>query len=314
MSILVKKFLLILFISLPLTAVSQEVQKNPVVGEIPVESQSKSTAGKSKSKPQIKLETTPDPSSIGDEPTLGTPQPGAPTRNENPVHSPSTPTEETTSPVDTNVPNSETKKEPKWYESQGDDRANRSSKKWGFTGNYSLLEMWVLTKYGFTAQYIKDPSWTYELEYMRGSIGFGYFGIDIGRIKEERISAIARSFGKRDSFNFIYGIFYNQMEVKLGSDLLEAANLVSRDEIDRAQISLGGLTWGMGNRWQTRQGYTVGVDWLSIHLPFSVIQQHAPFLKRSTDEDKRDDFSDSLKWLKRFPAIGFLKFQIGMTF
>lgn len=269
-------------------------------------------------KPRVKLKQTPDPSAIGDESVLG-----APTRSENPVPSTTTqPTQQThpalpadtRPPAEQEVPAVEKKLKTKWYDSKKDDRENRTAKNWGVTGNYSLIEMWVLTKWGLSAHYTRNPDWTYELEYANGSLGWGYFGIDIGRIKEERVSVLARFFGKRNSFNFIYGVFYNKLNFRLGDDLLRATNAAYRSDLDHAEVSLAGLTWGIGNRWHTRKGYILGVDWLTINLPFSVIQQHAPFLKRSEDKDDRDDFKDSLDWIKRFPSIGILKIQVGLTF
>ncbi len=303
MSTLLKNILCSVFLLQPFLTFAQE----PVAAPKPSEPTS---LEKPTTKPRVKLKQTPDPSGVGDESVLG-----APTRNENPV--PSTATTkpaDVQTPVEQPVPAVETKEETKWYDSKRDDRENRAAKNWGFTGNYSFVEMWVLTKWGLSANYTKDPSWTYELEYANGSLGWGYFGIDIGRIKEERISALARSFGKRNSFNFIYGVFYNKLDFRLGDELLRATNAANRSDLDHAEVSLAGLTWGIGNRWHTRKGYIVGVDWLTINLPFSVIQQHAPFLKRSENENDRKDFKDSLDWIKRFPSIGVLKLQVGLTF
>jgi hypothetical protein len=186
-------------------------------------------------------------------------------------------------------------------------------KNWGVFGNFSPFEMWVITKYGITGMYTKDPAWNYELEYMRGSLDFGFFGIDIGEIQEERLSLLARSFSKRNSFNFLYGVFYNHMEVGLSSKFTSTLSAFNQSA-DQVDLSFFGLTWGMGNRWQTQEGYVIGVDWLVINLPFSVIQEHAPFLKNTTDQDRRNQVKNSLDWLKKFPSLGILKVQIGLSF
>ena len=310
MSIILKTILFGVILLQPFLAIAQE----PVTAPKPTDPKS---LQKPTLKPRVKLNQTPDPSAIGGESVLGAPQPAAPTRNENPAPSsttkPAQPTDMQT-PVEQPVSEVEKKEETKWYDSKRDDRENRALNNWGVTGNYSLMEMWVLTKWGLSASYTNNPAWTYELEYANGSLGWGYFGIDIGRIKEERVSVLARSFSKRNSFNFLYGVFYNKLDFRLGKELLDAANAANSNEFDSAEVTLAGLTWGFGNRWHTRKGYIVGIDWLTINLPFSVIQQHAPFLKRSQDENDRKDFKDSLDFIKRFPSIGVLKFQVGLTF
>lgn len=192
--------------------------------------------------------------------------------------------------------------------------ANPQFKNWGVTGNFSLFEMWVLTKYGITGYYTQDPKRDYELEYMRGSLGFGYFGINIGSIKEERISLLTRSFGKRNSLNFLYGVFYNKMNIGLSQKLLNSVNPELRSNVNNVELSMAGLTWGFGNRWQTREGYIFGIDWLVLNIPFSTIQQRIPFFKQSQSQDSRDNVKDALNWLKKIPSVGVLKFQIGMTF
>ena len=191
---------------------------------------------------------------------------------------------------------------------------NPQFKNWGVTGNFSLFEMWVLTKYGITGYYTKDPKRDWELEYMRGSLGFGYFGINIGSIQEQRISLLTRSFGKRNSLNFLYGVFYNQMEIGLSQKFLNTVSQVSQSQVNNVELSTAGLTWGFGNRWQTKEGYILGLDWFVINIPFSTIQQRIPFLKQSNDKDSRDSVKDALNWLKKIPSAGILKFQIGMTF
>lgn len=192
--------------------------------------------------------------------------------------------------------------------------ANPQFKNWGVTGNFSLFEMWVLTKYGITGYYTNDPKRDWELEYMRGSLGFGYFGINIGSIQEQRISLLTRSFGKRNSLNFLYGVFYNEMNIGLSQKFLSTVNAGMQTNVNNIELATAGLTWGFGNRWQTREGYIFGVDWLVINIPFSTLQQRIPFLKQSNDQDSRDSVKDALKWFKKIPSAGILKFQIGLTF
>lgn len=193
-------------------------------------------------------------------------------------------------------------------------RENRASKNWTITGNYSLYEMWVLSKKGITFAYTPDASISYEFEYMKGSIGFGYFGIDIGEIKEQRISFLARSFNQRNTFNFLAGVYYNKLDITLGSDLLKTLSSDERLHVDLMDLETMGLTWGLGNRWQTKKGFVWGFDWLVINIPLRTTKQKVPYLNSTATENDKDEVKDALKVLKTFPSFGVVKIQLGVSF
>ena len=125
---------------------------------------------------------------------------------------------------------------------------------------------------------------------------------------------LTRSFGKRNSLNFLYGVFYNKMDIGLSQKLLNSVNPELRSNVNNVELAMAGLTWGFGNRWQPREGYIFGIDWLVLNIPFSTIQQRIPFFKQSQSQDSRDNVKDALNWLKKIPSAGVLKFQIGITF
>jgi len=198
--------------------------------------------------------------------------------------------------------------------SLGAARERRGNSQWTFTGNYSLFEMWVLTKYGVTVGYNRSPSSTYEFEYMRGSLGFGYFGLDIGKISEERFALLWRSYGRRNSFSFVSGLYYNKLDVHLGSDLLASVSGQDRAKVDIMELQTVGLSWGVGNRWQTSGGFVWGADWLVLNVPVWIVKQEHPFIDSSNSAEARDDANDTMRILRRIPAVAALKIQLGVSF
>jgi hypothetical protein len=196
----------------------------------------------------------------------------------------------------------------------GAARTRRQDSTWTFTGNYSLFEMWTLTKYGLTVGYNKDESTTYEFEYMRGSLGFGYFGIDLGEISEQRFGLNWRTYGKRNSFSFVTGLYYNMLDMHLGSDALATVAGTQRAKVDLLEIETVGLHWGIGNRWQTKGGFVWGADWIAINLPLWIVKQEHPFIDATTSAQYRDDAKDALRFFRRIPEIAALKIQLGFSF
>ena len=196
----------------------------------------------------------------------------------------------------------------------GSARDNRTLTKWTLTGNFTLLETWVLTKYGFTAGYNDSASNTYEFEYMRGSLSFGKFGMDIGGIDEQRFALVARSFNKRNSFNVTYGVFYSEFDAHLGNDILATVSGVPASTVDLARVTIFGFTGGLGNRWQMENGFVWGVDWIMLHVPLFLIEKEAPFLDNSNSPVKKDDVADVLDIFRKVPGLGILKFQVGLSY
>jgi hypothetical protein len=189
-------------------------------------------------------------------------------------------------------------------------RELREERVWNITGNYQLFEMWVLTKYGFTLGYNASPSSTYEFELMHGSIGLGKFGIDLAEIKETRMSLIWRSYGRRNSFNFITGVFYNDLEAGYGSDWLST---VPGGHVDAISIKTLGITWGLGNRWVTRSGFIWGFDWFHVNIPLVVLESKNAFVDSTSNAQDRSDAQDAQDLFERFPEFAAIKVQLGFS-
>ena len=196
----------------------------------------------------------------------------------------------------------------------GAARSRRAETTWSFLGQYSIFEMWTLTKYGATIGYNKSASTTYEFEYSRGSLGFGYFGVDLGRLSEERFGINWRTYGQRNAFSFVTGLYYNKLGIHFGNDLLAKVPGFERTRVDLLELDTVGLKWGIGSRWQSRGGFVWGADWLSINIPFWTVRQKHPFIDATTSEADREKTQDAINVLRRVPEIAALNVKLGFTF
>jgi hypothetical protein len=178
----------------------------------------------------------------------------------------------------------------------------------------AVFETWVITKYGATASYSPSKENTFDLEYVRGSLGVGYFGVSLGRIEEQKASLLWRSYGQRKTFSFFTGLSYNSFTVHLGSDFLETVSGSQRANVDVAEFATLSATWGFGQRWRRPSGFVWGIDWFTISWPVVQLHEHSPFAEASSSADKRSQFTDAAKAFKRLPSVGVLKLQVGYSF
>ncbi|MGE4133625.1 MAG: hypothetical protein AB7F86_18455 [Bdellovibrionales bacterium] len=193
-------------------------------------------------------------------------------------------------------------------------RQRREERQWLITGNYSYLDLWIPSKYGVSVAYVKSAEDTYELDYMRASYGLGWFGVDLGEVTEQRLALLYRSFSKRNSFNFQMGVNYNKFAIHIGNDLLAKVSGNSNLDYSLMQIETLGLSWGLGNRWQTKGGFVWSFDWLQLHIPLLKLTEKTPFIDATTDSSDRDDAKTAVKLIRYFPRIVALKVQLGFTF
>jgi hypothetical protein len=193
-------------------------------------------------------------------------------------------------------------------------RYNRSKTKWSIIGNYSLFETWISSKMGGTLSYHSDESTLYEFEYMSGSYGFSALGLDIGEVKEQRFSLLMRTYGERNTFNLIWGLYYGKFDVGLGDSLLETVTQDDRAHVELLQIETLGATFGLGNRWQTGGGFIWGFDWFVINWPFYTIKESTDFLDETDDEDTKEDVEKAIGLFKSIPTFAVVKIQLGFSF
>jgi hypothetical protein len=191
---------------------------------------------------------------------------------------------------------------------------HRAASKWTTNAHYSLFEMWVPGKWGGSIGYVRSASSTYDLEYSRASFGLGTFGVDVGSVTEQRFVLGWRSYGRRNSFHFLSGLNYTKLEVKLGNKYLSSVPGMTRTSVDFVSLETLGVTWGIASRWQTKGGFTWGLDWLVIHIPLVTLSEHNAFDDYTANTEYSQEVDDTLGWFKHIPSFAVAKVQLGFTF
>lgn len=189
----------------------------------------------------------------------------------------------------------------------------RQSRPWNVTGSYSLLDTWTLGKFGISGAWqMQERAW--ELNYQRGSFGLGVFVADIGKISEQRVQILTRSFGSRRSLNWFYGAFYNDVNVSIGNDILNNVSQGSYPDADLLILRTAGITWGLGQRWQRENGVGFGVDWFEINIPLTTLEQDVPILGSDAEEGDKRRIRNALDILENIPTATLLRVHVGYSF
>lgn len=192
-------------------------------------------------------------------------------------------------------------------------RSNRETTRWTALGTLSLIDTWIPTKLGVSVAYNPTPSGSWELEYLRGKISYEFLVEDLGSISDQRLSAFYRSYSQRNSFNFLYGLYYSAYDVTLGSKYLATVSGNPR-AYESVKLKALGVTWGIGNRWQTSGGFVWSFDWFAINWPIVELEREASFLNASNDPQLREDVEDVLEFFGDFPTFAVVKAQLGFSF
>lgn len=192
-------------------------------------------------------------------------------------------------------------------------RQLREQNSQNFLVNYSLIDTWIPGKYGVSYAWNISPNGSWEIEYLRGSISVPFIIDDLGKITDQRLTLMYRSFSQRNSFSFLYGVNYSALKFQLGTDYLATISGGNVSAFDIIDIQTLGLTWGMGNRWQINSAI-ISFDWFVINIPVIVLESEAPFLEASSSEQSKKDVRDVLDVVEKFPTFAIIKFQLGFSF
>lgn len=180
--------------------------------------------------------------------------------------------------------------------------------------NYSPLDLLIPSKYGFTLGYIESADKTWEFEYLRGSISVPFIVEDLGKMTDERLSVIGRSYFGGNSFHVSYGLSYFDFSLHLGDKLLNRVTGGSYPSIDLVEIQSLGFNLAVGNRWSFNRNVTFGVDWISWAQPVYVMNKKSAFLDYASNQQDKDDVDKATKLISHFPRLAFLKLQLGILF
>lgn len=194
-----------------------------------------------------------------------------------------------------------------------DTRARRSEATYLGQLVYSPLDLLVPSKYGLSFGWHQSGDTTWELEYLRGSFSVPIFVDDLGKVTDQRVSFIRRSYFGSNSFNLSYGISYYDISARLGSEYLKNVSQGAAPS-DRVGVRSLGLNIGIGNKWAVAKNFTIGVDWISLSQPLIVLEQKDSYLDSSVDENHRGKVDDFVRLASYFPRFSIFKVQLGLIF
>lgn len=195
------------------------------------------------------------------------------------------------------------------------DRAPERREFYSYSGllTYAPFDLIIPSKLGATLSYQQDADRTYELEFLRGTFAIPFVIDDLGKITDQRLSLLKRSYFGSNSFNIIYGLTYFTFSVHIGDDIMNRI-VGSYPDINLVAIEALGFTVGFGNRWVIADRFILGVDWFSWAQPVYVTKRDAKILDYTTDPDDYKNIDDVLRIASYFPRFSLFKLQAGIMF
>lgn len=196
--------------------------------------------------------------------------------------------------------------------------SNRFLTEWGIYGNFSYLDLLLPSKLGFSVyKSFIDKNTEYEFQYLKGNFGVPIVSVDLFQINDRRITFLKRNFSDSGNFNWYYGFSYLTFDGQLGNDYIRrlTSNGQQTKDVALFDIETLGADFGIGHRWQLRNNFTFGLDWICISQPLIVLRKDAPFLDaETTSQSDRDNARRLINAAAYFPRIALLKLQLGYAF
>lgn len=182
-----------------------------------------------------------------------------------------------------------------------------------YTGlEYSPFDFVIPNKLGLFFGWQRELHNSYEIEYLRGSVGLPGPLEKFGAVTEDRLTFVRRNYWTTSSFNFFYGLHFNRFEAHVGSAILNRAT--GGQSIDLLALETLGATIGLGNRWVIADRFCLGFDWLTYAQPLIVTRSQSDLLNGTNSSSDASDLESGFKYVKYFPRFSFLKFQLGFQF
>ncbi len=192
-------------------------------------------------------------------------------------------------------------------------KAQREKEDYFVLGSYSPLDLIIPGKYGFTFGAISNADTSWEIEYLQGSLSVPFVVDDLGKMQDQRLSLIRRSYFGANSFNFSYGVSYFDFSVHLGNKYMSQINS-SPPSADLIDVRGVGFNAAVVNRWTFKHNITLGVDWLSWAQPVMLTKKEATYLNEISNQDSKDDVESFMNVVSYFPRIAVFKIQLGILF
>jgi hypothetical protein len=176
-------------------------------------------------------------------------------------------------------------------------------------GGFQFINTWVPNKITGSYTQILNRDFSLELEYATSKRDVQIAGFDAGELKEERYTFLVKYY-VGTSFHIGLGPYIAKLSLQLDDHITDAAgNKIN----DKAEISLIGITFNIGNRWQFDNGFTLGVDWLRMNQPTGTYQVSKRIFE-DVDEDQQENVDRTNKFFKTTPTFTLLGLSVGYSF
>jgi hypothetical protein len=190
---------------------------------------------------------------------------------------------------------------------------NRDHSNFTIVGSYGLYSFMVGGKKGVQLAYIPNKKWTLQLDYFSGDFGLKKFNMNLFSVKERTILMQARRyFG--GTFNVVFGVGEREYTVELGDRIMRYVPAESRYDGNLLSVKNYVVDFGVGNRWQWKNGITVGADWIAIEYPISQSRIHSGPLERIEHDKTRRDVKRAIGYMQYMPTVTVAKLNFGYTF
>lgn len=186
-------------------------------------------------------------------------------------------------------------------------RENRAASTGTFMAGWEPFTTWIPSKWGLSYTQIINENWSVELEYYTASIDSNYVGVDLGVVKERRLTLQARKY-VGNSFHYSFGPVLSDFHARLGS------SIVASDYSQSFSAQNLGVAFGLGNRWQWSNGVTFGLDWIRVSIPVFETKVDDNVLKDVTSSGDQEDIKQIIRTFNRVPTFVVFGLSIGYTF
>jgi hypothetical protein len=174
---------------------------------------------------------------------------------------------------------------------------------------YQLVTSWLPSKKTFGYTHFFNEKWTLEGEYSFATIDSPFIGVDLGEIKERRYTLHARRYVS-NSFHFTFGFVLSDFSAEVGNEIINSFGAGITSSFSAQNL---GITAGVANRWQWKNGLTLGVDWIRLNVPVVELGVRDDILDDITGSD-REDIKDVISTFNKIPTFVLFGLTLGYSF
>lgn len=190
---------------------------------------------------------------------------------------------------------------------------NRDHSNFTIMGSYGVYNWMVGGKKGVQLGYIPSAKWTLQVDYFKGEYGLKQYRLNLFGISERLILLQARRyFG--GTFNVVFGFGEREYAIELGDRIMRYVPASSQYDEKLLSVKNYVVDFGVGNRWQWKNGITLGADWVAIEYPIGQSRISSGVIDAIEHEKTRRDVKRVIGVMRYMPTITVAKLNFGYTF